>query len=229
MARRPSGIAGPILENPHHGTTVVRSLRRVVALYATMKRSDKMMICKAEIEELFPELFRPSDMERSVAEPSAKCLARWEDNGGRTTSTNIIPLPHRRPMQKARRDSVFEVRSRCPLTSKSASWTSSTIRLLHLCGICASLSVPIPARSRRLTGCSQRLRSPHGHARKPFPVPASEPPGSPGGLRISAPSTTRGFLTSLHLRTRALPLRETYHDNYQDHPPACRQWLSIPL
>ncbi len=71
-----------------------------------------MMICKADFEELFPELFRPSDMERSVAEPSAKCLARWEDDGGRTTSTNIIPLPHRRPMQEARRDSNFEVRSR---------------------------------------------------------------------------------------------------------------------
>jgi hypothetical protein len=110
-----------------------------------------------------------------------------------------------------------------PLTSKSASWTSSKIRLLHLRGICASLSVPIPARSRRLTGCAQRLRSPHGHTRKPFPVSASEPPPCPGGLRISASSTTRGFLSSLHLRTRALPLRETHHDHYQDHPPACWQ------
>ena len=110
-----------------------------------------------------------------------------------------------------------------PLTSKSASWISSKIRLLHLRGICASLSVPIPARSRRLTGCAQRLRSPHGHTRKPFPVSASEPPPCPGGLRISASSTTRGFLSSLHLRTRALPLRETHHDHYQDYPPACRQ------
>ena len=112
MARRPNGIAGPILENAHHWTAVVRSLRRVVVPYATMKRSDKMMICKADFEELFPELFRPSDMERSVAEPSAKCLARWEDDGGRTTSANVIPLPHRRPIQEARRDSNFEVRSR---------------------------------------------------------------------------------------------------------------------
>ncbi|WP_343504825.1 MULTISPECIES: hypothetical protein [Roseobacteraceae] len=71
-----------------------------------------MMISKADFGELFPELFRPSDMERSVAEPSAKCLARWEDDGGRTTSTNIILLPNRRPMQEARRDSVFQVRSR---------------------------------------------------------------------------------------------------------------------
>ncbi|MBN8189995.1 hypothetical protein JF540_25245 [Salipiger thiooxidans] len=68
-----------------------------------------MMICKADFEELFPELFRPSDMERSVADPGAKCLARWEDDGGRTTSTNIIPLPHRRRMQETRRDSIFEV------------------------------------------------------------------------------------------------------------------------
>ena len=71
-----------------------------------------MMICKADFEELFPELFRPSDMERSVAEPGAKCLARWEDDDGRTTSTNIIPLPHRRRMQETRSDSNFEVRSR---------------------------------------------------------------------------------------------------------------------
>lgn len=110
-----------------------------------------------------------------------------------------------------------------PLTSKSASWTSSSFRRLHLLEICASLSVPEPARSPRLTGCAQRLRSPYGHAREPFPVSASEPPGSPGGLRISASTTTRGFLTSLHLRTWASPLRETHHDHYQDHPPACRQ------
>ena len=50
-----------------------------------------MMICKADFEELFPELFRPSDIVKSVAEPSARCLARWEDDGGRTTSANIIP------------------------------------------------------------------------------------------------------------------------------------------
>ena len=71
-----------------------------------------MMICKADFEELFPELFRPSDMERSVAEPSAKCLARWEDDGGRTTSANVIPLSRRRPIQEARRGSFFAVRSR---------------------------------------------------------------------------------------------------------------------
>lgn len=90
-------------------TAVVRSLRRVVAPYGAMERSDKMMVCKADFEELFPELFRPSDMERSVAEPSGKCLTRWEDDGGRTTSANIIPLPHRRPIQEARRGSFFEM------------------------------------------------------------------------------------------------------------------------
>lgn len=93
-------------------TAVVRSLRCVVAPYGAMERNDKMMICKADFEELYPELFRPSDMERSVAEPRAKCLARWENDGGRTTSTNIIPLPHRRPIQEARRGSVFKARRR---------------------------------------------------------------------------------------------------------------------
>ena len=44
-----------------------------------------MMICKADFEELFPELFQPSDMVSSVPGPSVKCLARWEDDGGRTT------------------------------------------------------------------------------------------------------------------------------------------------
>ncbi len=112
MARRPNGIAGPILENAHHWTAVVRNLRHVVAPYGAMKRSDKMMICKADFEELFPELFRPSDMVKSVAEPSAKCLARWEDDGGRTTSANIILLPHRRPIQEARCGSFFEMRRR---------------------------------------------------------------------------------------------------------------------
>ncbi|MCB1328517.1 MAG: hypothetical protein KDK28_03255 [Maritimibacter sp.] len=73
-----------------------------------------MMICKADFEELFPELFRPSEVVRSVDEPSAKRLERWEDDGGRTTSANIIPLPHRRPIQEARRGSSFEVRSLCP-------------------------------------------------------------------------------------------------------------------
>jgi hypothetical protein len=77
-----------------------------------MERSDEMMICKADFEELFPELFQPSDMESSVPGPSVKCLARREDDGGRTTSANIIPLRHRRPIQEGRRHSIFEVRRR---------------------------------------------------------------------------------------------------------------------
>lgn len=36
-----------------------------------------MMICKADFEELFPELFRPSDRERSVAEPGAVGRRWW--------------------------------------------------------------------------------------------------------------------------------------------------------
>lgn len=71
-----------------------------------------MMLCKADFEELFPDLFRPRDVVSLTAEPSAGCLARWEDDGGRTTSANIIPLPRRRPIQEARRGSFFEVRRR---------------------------------------------------------------------------------------------------------------------
>lgn len=71
-----------------------------------------MMICKADFEELFPDLFRPTDIEPSAAKPSARCLERWEDDGGRTTSGNSIPLPRRRPIQEARHGSFFEVRRR---------------------------------------------------------------------------------------------------------------------
>ena len=99
-----------------------------------------MMVCKADFEELFPELLRLRDMERLVAEPSAKCLARWEDDGGRTTSTNIIPLPHCRPMQEARRDSNFEVRSRCP--------PDVEVRLVDLVNCAPSLDLCILDRSR---------------------------------------------------------------------------------
>lgn len=41
------------------------------------------MICKADFEDLFPEMFRPRDNETSAAEPSAECVTRWEDDGGR--------------------------------------------------------------------------------------------------------------------------------------------------
>ncbi|TCO68705.1 hypothetical protein [Rhodovulum euryhalinum] len=69
-----------------------------------------MMICKADFEELFPDLFGPKDIEPLAATPSARCLARWEDDGGRTISANIIPLPRRWPIQEDRRGSFFEVR-----------------------------------------------------------------------------------------------------------------------
>ncbi|KAA8606069.1 hypothetical protein AL036_16185 [Salipiger aestuarii] len=71
-----------------------------------------MMICKADFEELFPDLLGPKVRRPSAAGPSAECVARWEDDGGRTTSANIIPLPRRRPIQEARRGSFFEVRRR---------------------------------------------------------------------------------------------------------------------
>ncbi|AZQ68684.1 hypothetical protein EF888_17045 [Silicimonas algicola] len=41
-----------------------------------------MMICKADFEDLFPLMFQPED-KVWVVEPSAKALARWEDDGGR--------------------------------------------------------------------------------------------------------------------------------------------------
>ena len=48
-----------------------------------------MMICKADFEELFPELFQP---EPAVAAhpkanaPNAECTAQWQDDGGRFLS-----------------------------------------------------------------------------------------------------------------------------------------------
>ncbi len=33
-----------------------------------------MMICKSDFEDLFPEIFQPDET----------CIARWEDDGGRT-------------------------------------------------------------------------------------------------------------------------------------------------
>lgn len=45
-----------------------------------------MMICNADFEELFPDLFQtePDPAVQQVAgEPSVECIARWEDDGGR--------------------------------------------------------------------------------------------------------------------------------------------------
>ena len=44
-----------------------------------------MMICAADFEELFPDLFQPEHV-RTAPWPakaaSAECIARWEDDGG---------------------------------------------------------------------------------------------------------------------------------------------------
>lgn len=45
-----------------------------------------MMLCKADFEEIFPELFKPTKCalaETSVAANHPACIARWEDEGGR--------------------------------------------------------------------------------------------------------------------------------------------------
>lgn len=54
-----------------------------------------MMICKADFEDLFPELFLPRDTESSVAEPNTESVARWEDDSGRATSAETTPQPRR--------------------------------------------------------------------------------------------------------------------------------------
>lgn len=44
-----------------------------------------MMICAADFEELFPDLFQPataSDAQPKAKAPSTECIARWEDDGG---------------------------------------------------------------------------------------------------------------------------------------------------
>lgn len=54
-----------------------------------------MMISRADFEELFPELFQPEpEFEPTLAAPaktkgaSAECIARWEDDGGRSLSAD---------------------------------------------------------------------------------------------------------------------------------------------
>ncbi|SEN99523.1 hypothetical protein SAMN05216227_10382 [Pseudorhodobacter antarcticus] len=44
-----------------------------------------MMICKADFEELFPEIFGSEPRlspKPKVHQPSVECLGRWEDDGG---------------------------------------------------------------------------------------------------------------------------------------------------
>ena len=51
-----------------------------------------MMICKADFDELFPDLFQAEPapaLHRMAKLPSAECIARWEDDGG-------LPLPANR-------------------------------------------------------------------------------------------------------------------------------------
>lgn len=46
-----------------------------------------MMICKADFEDLFPHLFQPqpAPVPARAAKPQAlACIARWENEGGRT-------------------------------------------------------------------------------------------------------------------------------------------------
>ena len=39
------------------------------------------MLCRADFEELFPEMFEPQ-VSATPAAPSDDCVARWEDDGG---------------------------------------------------------------------------------------------------------------------------------------------------
>ena len=52
-----------------------------------------MMICSADFEELFSDLFRPRAQANRAAESSAQCLARWEQDRGRVAPTD----PDHRP------------------------------------------------------------------------------------------------------------------------------------
>ncbi|MBL3702116.1 hypothetical protein GI582_05320 [Sulfitobacter sp. BDSS02] len=50
-----------------------------------------MMIGKADFERLLPEIFRVRDNESLTGQPSAECVARWEDDGGRTAPAKTPP------------------------------------------------------------------------------------------------------------------------------------------
>lgn len=59
-----------------------------------------MMLCKADFEQLFPKSFaaehRPvqsSYAQAATSVPSAKCIARWEDDGG-TAIPATRPVNH---------------------------------------------------------------------------------------------------------------------------------------
>ncbi|SMC95513.1 hypothetical protein SAMN06295998_1137 [Primorskyibacter flagellatus] len=66
-----------------------------------------MMICKADFEELFPDLFKPEPVAETrqtanpatlVTSPSAGCFARWEDDGGQEVPAKL----RRRAVSSAR-------------------------------------------------------------------------------------------------------------------------------
>lgn len=59
-----------------------------------------MMICKADFEDLFPDQFRPEPAPvtyQSAKSAAAECIARWEDDGGRS-----LPAPRRARTASAR-------------------------------------------------------------------------------------------------------------------------------
>lgn len=58
-----------------------------------------MMLCKADFEELFPELFEQP--RRTPALPSADCVARWEDDGGAPAVMNRTATSRPWPAQAA--------------------------------------------------------------------------------------------------------------------------------
>ncbi|MBT52721.1 MAG: hypothetical protein CMF72_04845 [Mameliella sp.] len=60
------------------------------------------MICNADFDDLFPALFQPEHVpavQPTAKAPSAACIARWEDDGGRhlPTAPQVRAAPPRRP------------------------------------------------------------------------------------------------------------------------------------
>lgn len=60
-----------------------------------------MMICDADFEELFPDLFQPEPapvMQPAAKAPTAECFARWEDDGGLPRAPRERTAPVRGPV-----------------------------------------------------------------------------------------------------------------------------------
>ncbi len=54
-----------------------------------------MMLCKADFDELFPNMFDPGQRPLaalSSAAPDIACITRWEDDGGRTLAIQPRPM-----------------------------------------------------------------------------------------------------------------------------------------